>query len=139
MTEQNEEILEHVEPGELIPESEAGAIELSPEEQELDEYEQSAQAFHFLSMQFRKMGYALANRKKRAAIRVLEAALFRPLEDVKLMGKEEEELYQVAMQIMYHKNKIAEYSLKRQMEQEAKVKEDLENSEKENANESEEV
>lgn len=109
MTEPNDKLVEG-----MIPEE----TETKKQEAQVDEYEQSAQMFHILHSQFRKMGYSLANRKKRAAIRVLEAVLFRPLEDVKVVGKEEQELVDIALQVMYHKNKIAEYAVKQKMNKE---------------------
>lgn len=78
-------------------------------EEKLDEYEQSAAMFHHLSQVFRKQVYELAKRKKRAPIRVLEAFLFRPLEDVELNGKEEKNLLDLCSTIIYHKVKIMEY------------------------------
>ena len=85
---------------------------------EEDMYEKSAEQIHALYAIFRKMGYALSQRKKRAAVRVLEAVLFEPLEKVKLEGKAEEELFALCHQIMYHKNKVTEYAIKRKMEKE---------------------
>ena len=76
----------------------------------LDEYEQSAAMFNHLSQVFRKELYKLANRKKRAAPRVLEALLFEPLESVQLSGKEEKNLLEMCSQIVYHKAKIIEYA-----------------------------
>lgn len=106
----------------MIPQEALDAVEeiqeKSTEQKELDEYEQSAQMFHILHSQFRRMSYALANRKKRAVARVLEAAMFEPLEKVELLGKEEQELFAITQQIMYHKNKIAEYVVKRKLEEE---------------------
>lgn len=88
-----------------------------PEKTELDEYEQSAVMFHMLSKQFRQIGYRLAERKKKAPIRVLEVLLFAPLEDVKVLGAEEEKLVDLCNQILYHKMKINEYALNRSMKQ----------------------
>lgn len=93
----------------------------APEEEkpEIDEYEQSAAMFHHLSLNFRRNVYQLANRKKRAPVRVLEAILFNPLEEVKLLGKEEKNLFDLCTQIIYHKAKIMEYvQIEKQKEQE---------------------
>jgi len=89
------------------------------EEAGLDEYEQSAQYLHILFDQFKLYGYGLANRKKKAPIRVLEAFLFGGLHDTKLIGQDEKELLALSQQVVYHKNKLAEYVLIRQ-EQEKK-------------------
>lgn len=78
---------------------------------ELDEFEQAGVMFNHLSKVFRKKGYALAGRKKRAFVRILESLLFEPLEEVKLEGKEEEELLDLCNEILYHKLKIKEYAL----------------------------
>ncbi len=43
------------------------------EKHELDHYEESAKFIKLFHGQFRKMSYKLANRKKRAVVRVLEA------------------------------------------------------------------
>lgn len=90
------------------------------EQIEVDQYEDSARYIKLFHGQFRQMGYALANRKKKAPIRVLEAVMFTPLEDVELLGKEERELFDICQKIMYHKNKITEFAIKRRMEAEKK-------------------
>lgn len=77
---------------------------------ELDEYEQSAVMFKHLSSVFRKQVYALASRKKRAPVRVLEAIIFQPLEPVELVGKEEKNLLDLCSNIIYHKSKLIEYA-----------------------------
>jgi hypothetical protein len=66
--------------------------------------------FKHLAKVFRKQVYKLAERKKRAPARVLEAFLFRPLEEVELIGKEEKNLFDLCSTIMYHKIKIVEYA-----------------------------
>lgn len=91
--------------------------EVKPEKTELDEFEQSAAMFHLLAKRFRQIGYRLAERKKKAPIRVLEALLFAPLEDVKVLGAEEEKLIDLCNQILYHKMKINEYALNKSMKQ----------------------
>lgn len=80
---------------------------------ENDEVELSAKTIHILFQHFRKVGYKLADRKKKAPIRVLEALLFDGLEDVELVGKEELNLLDIAKQIMYHKGVLIEYALTR--------------------------
>lgn len=84
--------------------------------EDFDEYEYSAMMFRGMSEKFKKIGYDLAARKKKAPIRVLEAFLFRPLEEVELFGKEEENLLDLCRQILYHKMKIHEYSMLKQDE-----------------------
>ena len=85
---------------------------------ELDEYELSAQHISILFSQFKKYGYALATRKKKAPIRVLESFIFEGLHDTDLFGTEEKEMLALCKQAMYHKNKIVEYMLKRKKEKE---------------------
>lgn len=80
--------------------------------QNLDQDEQSAIFINQAHKQFRKLCYELANRKKRSIPRVLEAVLFEPLEEVKLNGKEEEQLLDLCLKIMYHKTIIFEYAQK---------------------------
>lgn len=94
-----------------------GVIEkVTHKKEDYDEYEYSAMMFRGLSEKFRKIGYKLAERKKKAPIRVLEAFMFQPLETVELVGKEEENLLDLCRQIMYHKMKINEYALLKQSE-----------------------
>jgi len=90
----------------------------SQEQQEVDTFEESAKFIKLLHGQFRSISYNLANRKKRGIARVLEAVMFEPLEDVKLLGKDEKELLDICNQIMYHKNKVTEFAIKRRMEAE---------------------
>jgi len=87
------------------------------EKAKLDKVEESALQIKALAGTFRQMGYSLSNRKKRAVVRVLEAVLFEPLEDVQLMGKAEKDLLAICNQIMYHKNKLAAYAVERKLEQ----------------------
>lgn len=98
------------------------------QEEKLDEFENAALMFNVLSQQFRQNGYKLAQRKKRSAVRVLEALLFSPLEEVELIGKEETDLLQLCHQIMYYKMKINEYAI---MRSEAREKENQSNESKE--------
>jgi hypothetical protein len=98
------------------------------EQNQIDKYEQSARFIKTLHAKFRGLGYDLAQRKKRAPIRVLEAILFEPLEEIELNGKIEKDLFAICQQIMYHKNKIVEYAIQRKQE-----------AEKEQENESKEV
>lgn len=90
----------------------------------LDEHEQAAITFNYYSSVFRENGYKLANRKKRAVVRVLEKLILEPFEDVKLEGKEEQDLLDICKKLMYCKMKIGEYAILRK-----------ENKDKENNNE----
>ena len=79
----------------------------------LDEVEQSAMFISQSHKTFRKLVYALAKRKKLAPVRVLEAVLFEPLEQIKLSGKEEEQLFDLCQAVMYHKGKVLNYAFER--------------------------
>ena len=74
--------------------------------------------FYHLAQIFRKEVYKLAKRKKRAPVRVLEALLFQPFEQVELSGAEERNLLDLCGQILYHKAKIAEYAEEQQITKE---------------------
>ena len=78
---------------------------------EVDEVETSAKTVHLLFGAFRQLGYRLAERKKKAPIRVLEAFLFEGLEDIQLNGKEEQNLLDICKQLVYHKNILINYAL----------------------------
>lgn len=97
-----------------------GDLDKKPTPKDIDEYEQSAQYISVLFSQFKKFGYDLANRKKRSPIRVLEAFIFGGLHEVKLHGKDEKDLLALCQQVVYHKNNLVEYMLKRKKEQEQK-------------------
>lgn len=102
-------IQEEVQPEQLISLSGEQIPLVTSSEPELDVHEKSAVMFNALSKQFRRVGYELANRKKRAMVRVVEAFLFEPLEQVKLEGKVEQDLLDLMRQIMYHKLVINDY------------------------------
>ena len=82
-------------------------------EVELDQYEEAGAEFRLLYENFLRLGYALAQRKKRAPMRILAKVLFEPLEDIKLYGKTEQEFYALCTKVLYNKNKLAEYAIKR--------------------------
>lgn len=103
--------------------AEEPVVEKQEEKSQIDEYEQSAIFIKHYAKMFKKMGYDLANRKKRSPIRVLEALLFNPLEDVKLYGKAENDLLQLSSQILYHKGKLMEYAEKRKLEKQGETNE----------------
>ena len=108
----------------LIPETEEELkqeVEQAVDEMmSVDEIKASAGTLQILFQSFRKLGYKLADRKKKAPIRVLEALLFDGLEDVELTGKEEENLLDISRQIMHHKEILlmAAIQIKQQKEEE---------------------
>ena len=83
-----------------------------------DRVEESAQFIHLLYTRFRKMGYALSNRKKRALARVLEAVLFEPLHEIKLDGKAEKDLFDICQQVLYHKDVLKSYAIEQKIKEE---------------------
>lgn len=80
---------------------------------EFDQDEMSAIFINQAHKQFKKIGYEVANRKKRAAVRVLEAVLFEPLEKVELLGIEEKQLFDLCQKVMYHKGILLKYAHER--------------------------
>ena len=93
--------------------------------EDYDEYEYSAMMFRGLYEKFKTMGYKLAERKKKAPIRVLEAFIFQPFEEVELVGQEEKNLLDICRQVMYHKMKVNEYALLKQEELNKEENEDV--------------
>jgi hypothetical protein len=85
--------------------------EVQPEP--LDEDEQAAMFLNSAHKDFRRVAFALADRKKHSVSRVLEAVLFEPLEEVKLQGKAEKELFDLCKKIMYAKGKVLTYAYNR--------------------------
>lgn len=88
-------------------------VENTKEESIEDQAEKSAATFYHMHQNFKRIGYQLAERKKKSPIRILEAFLFEPLHEVKVYGKEEQLLLDMARELMYHKNKIMEYGLQK--------------------------
>jgi hypothetical protein len=84
--------------------------------EKLDEYEQAAVMFRQFSKDFRKIAYQLNDRKKNAAVRVLEKVIFEPLEDVNLIGKEEQKIFDICQKVLYCRVKLIEYAQKRHEE-----------------------
>jgi hypothetical protein len=82
----------------------------------IDEHEDAAYFINQAHSEFKKLAYALADRKKHSVSRVLEAVLFEPLERVSLFGKHEQELFAICQQIMYNKGKVLEYAFNKHME-----------------------
>jgi hypothetical protein len=114
----------------LVPETEEEMEVKSSHEQlndiadeiaEVDEVEQSAKALRFIYSNFRKLGYDLVNRKKRAPIRVLESLVFGEFEDVELKGIAEKNLLDLCKQAVYHKNVIYNYTIERERAKEAEL------------------
>lgn len=80
------------------------------EEFKPDEVEQAAIFLNQSHKRFKQLVYNLSERKKRAAPRVLEAVLFEPLEKVELIGKEEQELFDLCLKIMYSKGRVMQFA-----------------------------
>ena len=94
--------------------------EVSNMEEVLDEYEQSSVMFSHGTKLLRGKLRVLAERKKKAPVRILESLILAPLEDAEVFGKEEQEILDLCQALMYHKNKIVEYTMLRKNEQETK-------------------
>lgn len=80
--------------------------------EELDTDEQAARIFNLAHKNFKKLTYPLAERKRKALGRVLEAVLFEPLEAVELHGVEEKRLFDLCKEILYNKGIIIQFALK---------------------------
>jgi hypothetical protein len=93
-----------------------------------DETEQAALFINSAHKEFRRLTFALADRKKHSVSRVLEAVLFEPLEQVELLGKQEQQLFDICQQVMYNKGKVMRYAYDRmeQIKQGEKVDEQSE-------------
>lgn len=83
------------------------------ENKQLDEHEEAAYFINTAHKEFKRLAFALADRKKHSVSRVLEAVLFEPLEKTDLFGKDEQELFAICQQIMYNKGKVMEYAFER--------------------------
>lgn len=97
----------------ILPDAPAPVEAVETKEPVLDEVEQAAMFINQSHQSFRKLVYALAKRKKLAPVRVLEAVLFEPLEKIELVGKEEEQLFDLCQAVMYHKGKVLNYVFER--------------------------
>jgi hypothetical protein len=82
-------------------------------EEQLDPVEASAYFIHEAHKEFRRLSFSLANKKKHSVSRVLEAVLFEPLEGIELLGKGEQELFDICQEIMYHKGVVLKYAADR--------------------------
>lgn len=90
------------------------AVAKLDEKPELNSIEQAALLIHEANKNFGTIVHNLAQRKKQALGRVLQAVLFEPLEEVKLFGKEEEELYSLCKNILFNKGLIMNYTIEKQ-------------------------
>ena len=88
-------------------------VQKDADDKPLDKYEESAKIFGELAEVFRKKVYKLSQRKRKAPVRVLEALLFTPLENIELVGNEEKELAYLCNQIIAHKKNLIEYTFNR--------------------------
>jgi len=87
--------------------------EVTPQTQKkVDETEEAAFFINQAHKEFRNLAYGVA-RKKNSVARVLEAVLFEPLEEVKLQGKAEEQLFAFCQEIMQNKGKVLRYAFER--------------------------
>jgi predicted lipid-binding transport protein (Tim44 family) len=86
--------------------------EAKPEEK-ADPTEEAAYFINEAHKAFKKLSYALADRKRHSMSRVLEAVLFEPLEEVELFGKEEQEMFALCKDIMYNKGIVLRYAYDR--------------------------
>jgi hypothetical protein len=86
--------------------------EAQPEEK-IDPTEEAAYFINEAHKAFKKLSYALADRKRHSMSRVLEAVLFEPLEEVELFGKEEKEMLDLCNQILYNKGVVLRYAYER--------------------------
>lgn len=81
-----------------------------PVKEELDKDEQAAIFINQAHKEFRRLAFALADRKKHSVSRVLEAVLFEPLEEVPLQGKQEEALFAICKDVLYNKGVVLQYA-----------------------------
>jgi hypothetical protein len=100
-------------PEEVLAAKSQLATQEHPETKKADPTEESAYFINEAHKVFKKLAYALADRKKHSVSRVLEAVLFEPLEEVELFGKEEKEMLELCKQIMYNKGIVLEYAYNR--------------------------
>jgi hypothetical protein len=107
--ENNNTLIDAPETSTDVPENGPGG----PKKGDVDPVESSAFFIHQAHQQFKSLAYGLANRKKRAIARVLEAVLFEPLEKVELTGKDEQQLFEICQQVMYNKGIVLKYSFER--------------------------
>jgi hypothetical protein len=96
-----------------VPVNGPGGPEAGGKVESTDPTEESAFFVNQAHNQFKTLAYGLANKKKRALARVLEAVLFEPLEKVELVGEPEKELFAICQQIMYHKGVVLRYAFER--------------------------
>jgi hypothetical protein len=100
----------------LMPETEEELEQVAEEISQVDEIEELSKSLHLMYLSFKKLGYDLASRKKRAPIRVLEALLFGEFHNIELSGKGEQNLLDLCLRVVQTKgalyNKVVENKLK---------------------------
>ena len=89
-----------------------------------EEIERLSSTLHLYYNHFKKVGYELAGRKKRAPVRVLEALLFGEFHDIELSGKEEKILLDIAMKVVETKGKLYNTMVEKDLENEKTTKEE---------------
>lgn len=97
----------------ILPEEVVGTAADATQNPVFDQDENAAIFINQAHKQFKKIGYEVANRKKRSVVRVLEAVLFEPFEEVELLGKEEQQLFDLCQKVMYHKGILLKYAHER--------------------------
>lgn len=100
----------------ILEDSELSKAKEENDTNKLDQDEISAVFVNQAHKEFKQLAYGLADRKKRAVARVLEAVLFEPLEAVELIGQPEKELFELCQKVMYHKGVVLNYAFKRMEE-----------------------
>jgi hypothetical protein len=98
-------------------------VPVDDDKKPIDEVEAAAYFINQAHTEFRRLAFALADRKKHSVSRVLEAVLFEPLEKIELLGKHEQELFEICQQVMYNKGKVLQYAFKRIEDKKEKVDE----------------
>lgn len=79
-----------------------------------DHFKQSIKALDYLAISFKTLGTKLANRKKAANLRILEAILFETHESEKTFGKEEKNMLDICRSIMYHRQIVEIFLMKQE-------------------------
>lgn len=82
-----------------------------------DHFKKSLQALDILALGFKNLGNKLADRKKKAPLRILEAILFESEETEKTFGKQERDLLDICRKIMYHRQIVEIFLMKKESEE----------------------
>lgn len=77
-------------------------------------FKQSLLALDQLALHFEHLGTELANKKKKSNLRVLKAILFESEETEKTFGKKEEIMLDLCRKIMYHRQIVEIYLMKKE-------------------------